>query len=174
MKIINNWDIEANFWDINPQVKIPEIYRSFYKSDKSRDKKDSSRIMWGVALYADFDSKFRQLGKKDKQELICNDVFKDNKFNWKSIEPLIDAWEIFKPVTVRQMMQWERLMAEKDVYLSGLTYNEQSAENIEKLLLSNTKLYKEYEDIMSRLTQDGNEGIMHGGGVESLTEKGEI
>jgi len=174
MKVINNWDIEANFWEINPQIKIPEIYKNFFKSDKSRDKKESSTIMWGVALFTDFDSKFRQLGKKDRQDLICNDVYKDNKFNWKLVEPLIDAWEIFKPVAVRQMMQWERLMSEKDTFLSTLKYDEETAEMIEKLLLSNSKLYKEYEDITSRLIQDGNEGQMLGGGIESLSEKGEI
>lgn len=174
MKIINNWDIDANFWEINPQVKVPEIYRSFFKSDKSRDKKESSIIMWGVALFTDFDSKFRQLSKKDKQDLICKDVYKNVNFNWKSVEPLIEAWEIFKPVTIRQMMQWERLMAEKDVYLSKLSYDGDNAEIIEKLLLSNTKLYKEYEEIMNRLAQEDNHGTVKGGGQESLLESGEI
>jgi hypothetical protein len=72
------------------------------------------------------------------------------------------------------MMQWERLMSEKDTFLSTLKYDEETAEMIEKLLLSNSKLYKEYEDITSRLIQDGNEGQMLGGGIESLSEKGEI
>ena len=43
-----------------------------------------------------------------------------------------------------------------------------------KRLLSNNKLYSEYEDIMSRLIQDGEGGTMLGGSMESLTERGEI
>jgi hypothetical protein len=58
--------------------------------------------------------------------------------------------------------------------MKTLRYNSETADEIEKRLLSNTKLYSEYEDIMSRLVQEGEGGTMLGGSMESLTERGEI
>jgi hypothetical protein len=178
MKVIESWDIQANFWDVNPQLKVPAVFNKLYVEDKSKGKAHSSKLMWAVAFFSDFESKYRPLSEPERIKLICEDILgkiaEDASFKWETLDPYIKAWERYKSVPMKQMAEWERLMNEKTEYLKTLKYCAETADEIEKRLLSNTKLYSEYEEIMSRLVQDGEGGTMLGGAMESLTEKGEI
>jgi DNA repair ATPase RecN len=174
MQVIESWDHTANFWDINPQLKVPSVFNKFYSEDKSKGKAHSSKLMWAVAFFADFDSKYRALSDGERQRLIIEDVLKQLEFDWTQLEEYIKAWDMFRSVPMKQMIEWERLMNEKTEYMKTLKYDSTSADEIEKRLLSNSKLYAEYEQIMARLVQDGAGGTMIGGSMESLTEKGEI
>lgn len=174
MKVMESWDINASFWELNPQLKIPSAFNRLYTSDKSKGKAHSSRLMWAIAFFADFDSKYRALSDSERKKLVAEDILKEPEFDWTTVEEYIKAWDMFKSVPMKQMCEWERLMNEKTEYMRTLKYNAETADEIEKRLLSNTKLYSEYEEIMSRLVQEGEGGTMLGGGMESLTEKGEI
>lgn len=176
MKVIESWDIQGNFWKLNPQFLAKENFRKLHDEDKSKGKQDSSLLMWGLAFLCDFDSKYRQLSDKEKKELIAHDLFRNDTFNWDDpgINQLAKSWDTFKTAAQKQMMQWERFLNEKTEFMQTLKYDSDTAELIEKLLLSNSKLYKEYEDIMTRLSQETDGGMMMGGSMESLSEKGEI
>jgi hypothetical protein len=174
MKIIESWDISANFWEVNPQLRVPEPFSGFYSQDKSKGKSHSSKLMWALAFFADFDSKYRALSENERKRLVSEDILKEPGFDWNTISDYVKAWDMFKSVPMKQMCEWERLMNEKTEYMRTLKYNAETADEIEKRLLSNTKLYSEYEEIMARLIQEGEGGTMMGGGMESLTERGEI
>lgn len=174
MKTIESWDTLANFWEVNPQLKVPAVFNKLYSEDKSKSKAHSSKLMWAIAYYADFESKYRALSDGERQKLIAEDILKDPDFDWAQVQQYVKAWDVFKSVPMKQMVEWERLMNEKTEYMKTLKYNSETADEIEKRLLSNSKLYSEYEEIMSRLIQDGEGGTMLGGAMESLTEKGEI
>ena len=174
MKTVESWDTQANFWDVNPQLKVPAVFNKLYSEDKSKGKAHSSKLMWAVAYYADFDSKYRALSDGERQKLIADDILKNPEFDWTQVQQYVKAWDMFKSVPMKQMIEWERLMNEKTEYMKTLKYSSDTADEIEKRLLSNSKLYSEYEEIMSRLVQDGEGGTMLGGAMESLTEKGEI
>jgi hypothetical protein len=174
MKVIDSWDLLANFWEVNPQLKAPALYNKLYIEDKSKNKSHSSKLMWAVAFYADFESKYRPLSEPERKKLIAEDVLKEESFDWSQLDKYIKDWERYKSVPMKQMSEWERLMNEKTEYMKTLKYSAETADEIEKRLLSNSKLYAEYEEIMSRLVQDGEAGTMLGGAMESLTEKGEI
>lgn len=174
MKVIDSWDVTANFWEVNPQLKAPGIYNTLYTEDKSKGKTQSSKLMWAIALFSDFDSKYRPLSEAERKKLVAEDILKDVSFDWSTLEKYIKEWERYKSVPMKQMAEWERLMNEKTEYMKTLKYSAETADEIEKRLLSNSKLYSEYEEIMSRLVQDGEAGTMLGGGMESLTERGEI
>ncbi|HNQ20722.1 MAG TPA: hypothetical protein PKI46_06645, partial [Bacteroidales bacterium] len=66
MKVIDNWDIQNNFWKVNPQFLLKETFRKLYDEDKTKDKHNSSLVMWGLAYLCDFESKYRQLSDKEK------------------------------------------------------------------------------------------------------------
>lgn len=176
MEEINNWDITTNFWEVNPHFKAIEVFNNFHTQDKSKNKATSSIIMWGIAFYCSFYSKLKQLGEKERRVLIAKDILKDPKFDWEDelIKALVKEWDIFKSVSMKQMTEWDRLMNEKTDFMRTLKYDGGTADTIEKLLLSNSKLYKEYEDIMERLSQESNGGVIKGGSVESLSERGVI
>jgi hypothetical protein len=172
MKVIASWDILANFWEVNEQFKAISPFNKLYTEVKS--KAHSGKLMWAIAFYADFDSKYRALSDGERKKLIAEDILKEPEYDWTQLEVYIKAWDIFKSVPMKQMVEWERLMNEKTEYMKTLKYSAETADEIEKRLLSNSKLYAEYEEIMSRLVQDGEAGTMLGGAMESLTEKGEI
>ncbi len=173
LKGVEIFDLESNFWKMNTHFLVPEVFRSFYDSDKSKGKEKSSKLMWAIALYTDFGSRFKQLSDSEKKELIEKDFYGE-KIKWESYAHLIKGWELFKTVMQRQIDQFERIMKEKEEYLETLKYNAANAEILEKLVLSNAKLYETYEKLQSKLAEEGDGGIVKGGSLESLSESGEI
>ena len=49
--IILNFSPGSNFWELNPIAIV--IFKDFYDRDKSKNKDNSSRIMWAISLYLD-------------------------------------------------------------------------------------------------------------------------
>ena len=169
MKLIDIWDIDGNFWICNPQLKL--AFKSVYDADKSKSKDSSSRIMWSVALFIDTKSKFRDLPELQREELIRKDYNKD--FSVESCSEIISKWKSFLSPAERQLILWDKFMDEKNEYMSGLNYKE-NGDEIEKRLLTNMKLYDELARLRLAIAEEESEGIVKGGAVESLSEKGEI
>lgn len=174
MKVIESWNPEANFWDINPQLKVVSKFAKLYNEDKTKSKAQSSKLMWAIAFVADFDSKFRSLSEDERKKLVAEDYLHDPEFDWNIVDEQIKGWEIFMSPAQKQMMQWERLMNEKDEWLKTLKFDGNTADEIEKRLMSNIKLYEAYDEIKARLSKESDSGVMMGGGMESLSERGEI
>jgi hypothetical protein len=175
MKVIESWDIDANFWEANIQFKAIMPFKKVFDADKSKHKVDSSRLMWGLSYLLDFDSKYRQLPFEERKSLIAKDIFNKSDFDWSTVNELITSWDMFKSVAQRQLMEWERFMNEKTVFMSNLKFdNFETGKEIEKLLLSNTALYEAYEKIKAKLAQEDDSVILKGGARESILESGEI
>jgi len=174
MKVIESWDVDANFWEVNPQLKVPGVFRKLYDEDKSKSKAHSSKLMWAVAFIADFDSKYRNLSEQERYKLVAEDILKEPEFDFTVIKDQLDAWDMFRSVASKQMIEWDRLMTEKTIFMKTLSFTQDNAKWIEERLIANVQLYKAYEEIMERLNKEGDAGIMWGGGQESLLEKGEI
>jgi hypothetical protein len=174
MKILNNFEVGANFWIMNPQLRIPEAFAVLHDKDQSKDCRKSSKIMWAIALLIDPDSKFSNAPYKDRLKLISNDYLKKEDFDWDKYKEAITYYEnmLLTPAK-RQVVIWNRKMDEKTVYLDTLTYEEDS-EVIEKLLISNAKLYVELERINKQLEKEESDGVAHGGREESASERGLI
>ena len=58
-------DVESNFWERYPNLKIAGPFKKLYTSDKSRNKMVSSRKMWCIALIYDRSSQYYQLPEED-------------------------------------------------------------------------------------------------------------
>lgn len=57
LKVNKNFSIgkEGNFWTLNPGFIIINPYNELYNSDSSKDKENSSRVMWSVVFTTDPD-----------------------------------------------------------------------------------------------------------------------
>lgn len=172
MKGVEIWDVEQNFWRCNEHFKIPKVFNKLYIEDKSKDKKDSSQIMWALALYIDYGSKFKNLSEDERKKLIEHDYIK-TKFKWSDYSEHIKTWEIFKTPMQKQLDEWSRLMNEKTEYMRSLKFNKENADHIEELLISNEKLHTAYEKLKAKLAGEDS-GKARGGSEESLGERGEI
>lgn len=175
MGILNNFDIKANFWKINPQLTLGEPLQKLYNDDKSKDKTASSQIMWAIALVYDTESKYFNIPIGERKKIVAKDYLKNESFNFDDYK---DHIELYEKITLtparRHLIIWNSKLDEKTAFLEGLKYNESTAELIEKLLISNTKLYAELERISEELVKEGNSGIVKGGAIESANESGDI
>lgn len=174
MNILNNFEIDGDFWSINPSLKIPKLYAELYDKDRSEGRRFSGRVMWAIALLVDPQSKFANLPYADRKKLILEDFVKYKRFKWEDYKECIAYYEnmLLTPAQ-RQVNIWKRKMDEKTEYLDSLSYEEDS-ETIEKLLISNAKLYVELERISKQLEKEESDGYTKGGAEESMTEKGLI
>jgi len=82
---------DNNFWDVNKELLILEQFSKYYSDDKSKDKQDSSKILWAVFYAYSPDSKF--FNYPNKLEVLSKDFIKNPKFKWESIRDIIDAFK---------------------------------------------------------------------------------
>ena len=173
--ILENFEIEANFWKMNPQTRVVEEFATLYDEDKSKDKASSSQIMWALALLVDPKSKYKELSLKERKSIIATGYLKQPKFNWDNYAKHIDTYKkVNSSAAQRQLDKWSEFMDQKTEYLNTMTYNSDTAEEIEARLLSNGKLFGELQRLSDMLVKEGEEGTVKGGTMESLSEKGEI
>lgn len=69
------FDIEVDFWSNNNQLKHVQPYKQLYDEDKSKNKTDSSKVMWCVWLLLDpsYDNKVGKIrDTKEKREAILS------------------------------------------------------------------------------------------------------
>lgn len=81
------FDIEDDFWEMNPQLKYYPVFKDLYDEDSSAKKKHSSKVMWCLWMLKDPHPKnkvFHQ-STEDQKEVI-NAFYK--KFPWKRLEEL--------------------------------------------------------------------------------------
>jgi hypothetical protein len=76
-KLVTIFDVEENFWDINPQFKVALSFKDLYKNDKSKGRKDSSKLMWFIAYIYDPGSLYYNLPLQEKEEVIGEDFMDD-------------------------------------------------------------------------------------------------
>ena len=170
MRGVQYWDPDKNFWECNPFFKVPKVFNELYTKDKSKDKNNSSQIMWAIALYTDSGSMYKDLTDDERRKYISDEY----NIDFKKYQELIDAWEVFKTPIEKQMEQWQRLMVQKNAMLKNLNLDINNWETIEEMVLSNAALYKAYEALKARLAQEEDSGTARGGQEESLSEKGLI
>jgi len=112
--ILNGFDINLNFWKLNPQLKIPLPFATIYNEDKSKAKSKSSQVMWAIALLVDPDSKFSNISYSTRKDMISKDYLKNDGFDWDKYKDAINFYErsLITPAK-RQLMVWEKKMDEK-------------------------------------------------------------
>lgn len=175
MGFIKNFNTNINFWDANPQFKTVEVFKDYYKKDKSKDRKDSSTIMWGLSFYYDEESIYYNMPKEDREIAIASGHFGDKKFSWSKISTLQESFaNLYLTPAKRQLFEWNRLMDEKTEFMSGQTYSQTNWEMLEKMMISNKALYAEYDNIMKRLVNEKDSTGVKGGAIESASESGLI
>ena len=171
---LNNFDIKNNFWEVNSNFLLFEVFKDLYDKDKSKKKEQSSTLMWHISLLLHPDSILFNVSVSDRKRIIANEYLHDSKFNFKTIDSLIQTYQkLILSSGQRQLVIWTRFMDEKSEFMSTLSYKD-SWEEIEKMLLSNSKLYTELARISEQLEREGSEGEIKGGAEESASESGDI
>lgn len=181
-----NGTIDDNFWILNPELKIPQAFNELYSSDKSKDKEDSSKLLWGVFLLIDTDSKFANLPESDRKELIEKDYFKVNKFDWKTLKSQVKLYETLLLTPAKRALKvWNDKMDERSDFLKSTKYdigtpNDRgqlvggTAEIIDKMMSNTKKLFDDYQRVIKDLEEEKTREKSKGNRKTSLTDSGQI
>ena len=174
MSLLTNFELTANFWVLNPMMKVPKVFADFYKKDKSKDHSNSSQIMWAVAMLVDSseDNKFRHLNEEDKKLLIKTDYLNDESFDFDVYQEIIDQYiKLHMSKLEQELMKQESKLDERATFIDETPYDLDTADKLDKLLLNTGKLYDQIKDLKEKISLEKDGGTIRGGRVESATEK---
>jgi hypothetical protein len=168
---------DNNFWNINVELIILKEFNEFRNKDKSKDKVDSSKIMWAIYFAYHPESKFFSL--PNKQIAIATDYLKDPKFNWDKHSKLIDTYcSLVLSDAERALVNWNEIMVMRDNSIKEL-YKKAIANGdtdelvkIDKMLANTPKMFEDYKKI--KRDYEDEKTTKKGKNIKSLTESGEI
>jgi hypothetical protein len=168
---------ENNFWTFNAELVVLEEFSKFYESDKSKNKEESSKVMWAIHYGFHPESKFFNL--PNKLDILAKDFLKNPKFKWTSIQKLIDTFKSLVLSDVeRALITWNEIMMMRDNSLKEmykLAINQANTDELVKLdkMLSNTpKMFEDYKKI--KKDYDEEKVTKKGKSIASLSDSGEI
>lgn len=186
MSLLTTLDTNTNFWKMNPQFKLREPYKTYWKSDRSTGKKDSSRFMWAVALLHDPSdaNTFRNIPIDERRDLISRDFLKNSKYDWDKRKEIVEA---FKNESISQaakalvvweeiiMIREEKLLQKYKSALKNDIVDVKYVDELDKLLARTPKFYEDYGRINKAFIEE-RDAIARGTGnkPKSLSDGKEI
>lgn len=168
---------DNNFWDINSELLVIGIFNKYHKEDKSKNKEESSRIMWAVHFALHPESKFYNL--PNKYELLAKDFLKKPDFDWSKINDIMITFkESVLSDAERALTNWGEIMSMrdtsiKDLYKKAIEHADtDELVKIDKMLANTPKLFEDYK----KIKKDYEEEKIHKKGkkINSLSDDNEL
>lgn len=188
VRLVKAWLPQENFWVLNPMAQEFGPFKVFYTKDKSKNKKESSTIMWAVAMLIDphEENLIRNQSDKEKKALIAEDYLNDKKFNWEhpEIKELRDFYfDNCLTIAEKELVRYEEKLVQRGDFISTQGYTMDSyddrgkvikgtADQLDKMMLNSSKIFAEIENIKDKLTKEDVDGQLKGGATESASEAG--
>lgn len=174
-----DFDKPHNFWKINPSWKTPKVFNDLYTSDKSKDKNQSSLIMWGVVLMFEksTENPWRNMDSEERIELINEDVMNDSRFDWSKYKPVIDyAQKLLMTEEERNLMVLEQYIEKRRRFLEEQQddLNFDTMKQLDDSIKRNADIAKELDRLRIAVGSQEEEILGKGGKKESLSEQGLI
>jgi len=184
--ILENYTINANFWESNPEFTLIQPFKQLWKSDKSRGKGTSSNLMWGIAQV--FHPKSEMYYLSDAKERVGIDLLgvkeKDVDKFWEDHKYLTDAFvDAALSQAEKSLIAWENRMKERDQFLAEQKYtfgftdengvdHKDNTKQLDDMLAKTAKIYDEYFKVKKELEEE--EFINKKDKPKSSTATGEI
>jgi len=177
MSLLSNFQIDANFWQSYPQMILPKAFNDLYKKDKSKDKVESSKVMWAIAMLIDISdtNKYRNLREDDRKKLISEDYLGNAKFNWSTLEPAITTYkDLHTSKDERILIDLEKKVEERTKFIIDTEYSLEEGDKLDKLFANTDKIFTIVKDLRADIEKQKNVGQLKGGRTESISEQGTI
>tara|TARA_R110000851_G_scaffold157308_1_gene300159 strand:+ start:8510 stop:9082 length:573 start_codon:yes stop_codon:yes gene_type:complete len=185
--ITRTFETQENFWQINPSFLTIKSFREFNKSDKSKNKSNSSQVMWAIAFLIDphTDNPWKNLGGQDKRDLIKNDYL---DIDWDQHQNLIDEYysRCLTPAE-RNLFDIIEKMNERAKFIKNTEYSldqyeemdgrsklvKGTAVQLDKMVVDTKKIYDQLEQVQQMVAKEKSDGGKTKGGMqESAAEQG--
>lgn len=177
MGLLNSFESKANFWVVNPQLTIPRPLAELYNSDKSKEKHNSSHIMWAICFLLDpsEENKFASFPEEDRKKLLIEDFLKQPSFKFEEYKDIIDWYSTAILSTAeKSLIAWRKKLEEREKFISETTYSLDTADALDKIMANTDKLFNQLERIEKQYTKEQLEAKDKGGAVASATDRGLI
>lgn len=175
MSVLSNFDTNANFWELNPQLKIPKEFNTFYVGDKSKNKAHSSKIMWAIAQLIDNseENKFRNLLHDDRKLLLSEDFLEIPDFDWDAYANIIEAYiSLNMSKSERSLLIYETKLEERDTFIKDTDYTLDNAASLDKIISATKSIYELIKKLRDDIKKEKDVGETKGAMEESASEKG--
>jgi len=168
---------DNNFWELNSDLIILDEFSKLHFKDKSKNKQDSSKILWAIYYAYNPESKF--FNYPNKQEVIAKSFIKDSEFKWEDHKDLIEAYKnIVLTDAERALINWNEIMTMRDQSIKDLY--KKAIENsdtdelvkIDKMLANTPKMYEDYKKIKKDYEEE--KVTKKGKTIASLSDSGEL
>lgn len=172
---------ENNYWEANVELLIIPEFDKAYHQDKSKNKQDSSTILWGIYYAYHPESKYYNL--PNKLEILEKNFIKQKGFNWDNYSDIV---EIYKSMVLtdseRALVEWGEIMTMRSIAMKKL-YKElldqeiaeidtKSLKEVDSMLASTPKMFEDYKKI--RKDYEEEKTSKKGKRNVSLSDSGEI
>ena len=174
MSLLNDFDINRNFWVQYPAYKVPKVYKAIYDKDKSKAKQDTSKVMWSIVLlYDTSDSNSIAKYPESEKKIIIEEDYFEGKLNWGKYK---DVMKFFKESQLtadeRELSELNSKLDERWKFLKKEKYTIDNAKDLDIIMANTDKLYnlrvKLTDAIRKEKEQGGN---TKGDMVESISEQ---
>ena len=168
---------DQNFWEVNSDYLLISEFKNLYDSDKSKNKTNSSKILWAIYFAYNPESKFYNI--PDKLNILAKDFIKDSKFKWTSVKEVVDLYKSsMLSDAERALVTWGEIITMRDESLKLLYKQAIEAKDTDELvkldkMISNTpKLFEDYKKIKKDYEEE--KVTKKGKTIVSLSESGDI
>lgn len=171
MDLIKDYNGNANFWEVNPQLIDLGPFKTLYKSDKTKDKRKSSQIAWGVFLYAETSERslLARIEEEEKLEILKNDFYFDPE-NEKHAECVEFYRKYYMTPIAKLLTDYENFLQKRVKYITSLDYTLENAEQVDKIASNSKKIWDDYFKIKDQFDKE-NQKNTFGQGKLSASEK---
>ena len=175
MSVISNFDINQNFWKVNPQFKILGDFAKLHKNDKSSGKSYSSKVMWAIAFFADQDpdNRLSNFPEKDRKMLIEEDYIKDKDFDWDKYTDLIEFYKKTEYTRSEQSLDGiKKKLEEREEFIKHTRYTIENAKELDSIIANTEKLFNLVAKLEAQVKKEKSKGgDTRGGAKESISDK---
>lgn len=172
--MVESFNVDKNFWEEYPDVKIIEPFKSLYSNDKSKDKKVSSMMMWFIALCYSPASKFYKQPIEEKHPTIGEDFCGDSLYyeqNQVQLDNLIPAWIKWSMSELAQHVhELKELLHNRSAFIRSQRYDLENYEKLDKMVANTKTVFDNLKKAEEELLKEDGLGTGKGGAVASLND----
>lgn len=189
--ISKNWNTDLNYWELHPIIKTFKVFGDLYKTDKSKKKDKSSKIMWAVAMYADphEENLWYRTNTMDRKKYIAEEYLENSSFDWedKAIVLLIESYtELTLTTAEKEIFNLEKKMAERGRFIDETKYSldyydeensrlmKGTADQLDKMMANTEKIWNLLVKAKGTLSDENMKTRLRGEVAESATDSNEL
>lgn len=167
---------EVSFWEDNEELLIIDEFKELYNKDQSKDKINSSRLMWVLYFLFDYESRYAHLPLEMRITIVEGDYLKQKGYveaNKQTLDILANRYnDLQKDSEKRYLDTWQETVEKRRQFLQQTEYDTKTWRMLDEMLINSKQILAQKDEILERIRK--NEGRVKGDLKISLLAKGDL